>query len=486
LKIQKEYAITAKKGENLSDWYSQVLLKTDLIDYGPSKGFIVLKPYGYSIWEAIKQIIDTRLKDSGHQNAYLPTVIPEALLRKEEEHFSGFNSEVFWITKAGDNSLQEKLALRPTSEAIAYSLFSNWVGSYKDLPLKLNFWNSAMRAEIKSTKPFIRNSEFLWQEGHTVHTNNEEAEEEVRFILDLYEKILADYLGIPVLKGFKSRKEKFVGAVATTTLEGIMPDGKAIQLATSHNLGQNFSVPFDIKFLGSDNLEHFAWQTSWGVSWRLIGASIMIHGDDRGLVLPPKIAPIQVVLVPIYKKDETDQNVIPWSVELASELRREGIRVHLDIRDEFTAGWKYNDWEKKGVPLRISIGPREILKGELEVVRRDTLQKETILQNSLVGRVTELLDLVHNNLLNKADQALRRRITHASNYGQLKEMIQDQVGFVSAGWCGDEDCEISIKEETGADIRLIPFERNNKSDSPTRCVYCGKNTESIPVFARAY
>ena len=475
-----------KKGDNLSDWYSQVLLKTDLIDYGPSKGFIVLKPYGYSIWESVRQIIDIRLKESGHQNAYLPTVIPEGLLRKEEDHFSGFNSEVFWITKAGDNVLQEKLALRPTSEAIAYSLFSNWIGSYKDLPLKLNFWNSAMRAEIKSTKPFIRNSEFLWQEGHTVHTNNEEAEAEVRFILDLYEMILTDYLAIPVLKGFKTSKEKFVGAVATSTLEGMMPDGKALQLATSHNLGQNFSVPFEIKFLGSDNLEHFAWQTSWGISWRLIGASIMIHGDDHGLVLPPKIAPIQVVMVPIFKKDQANQNVVPRSMELASELVRAGIKVHVDTRDDFTAGWKYNDWEKKGVPLRINIGPKEILKGELEVVRRDTLQKETILQTSLVKRVKEILKLVHDNLLKNANEILRRGMAHASSFYQLKEMIQKQAGFVSGGWCGDEKCEISIKEETGADIRLLPFEWSKTLDSTMKCVYCGKNARSIPVFARAY
>jgi prolyl-tRNA synthetase len=486
LKIQKEYGITVKKVDNLSDWYSQVLLKTDLIDYGPSKGFIALKPYGYSIWETIKQIVDSRLRDSGHQNAYLPTVIPESLLKKEEVHFSGFNSEVFWITKAGDNPLQEKLALRPTSEAIAYYLFSKWVESYKDLPMKLNFWNSAMRAEIKSTKPFVRNSEFLWQEGHTVHANSREAEDEVRFILDLYERVLADYLAIPVLKGTKTRKEKFVGAVATTTLEGIMPDGKALQLATSHNLGQNFAIPFEIKFLGSDNQEHFAWQTSWGISWRLIGAFIMIHGDDRGLVLPPKIAPIQVVFVPIYKKDQSNQTVISKSNELASELTKAGIRVHVDTRDEFTARWKYNEWEKKGVPIRINMGPNEIAKGELEVVRRDTLEKQIVPEISLAKSVTELLDLVHTCLFKKASDALRSSVVNASTFYQLKEMIQKQVGFVYAGWCGDENCEISIKEETGADIRLIPFESTNKKDSAVQCIYCGKAAETIPIFARAY
>ena len=266
----------------------------------------------------------------------------------------------------------------------------------------------------------------------------------------------------------------------------MMPDGKALQLATSHNLGQNFSVPFEIKFLGSDNLEHFAWQTSWGISWRLIGASIMIHGDDHGLVLPPKIAPIQVFMVPIFKKDQANQNVVPRSMELASELVRAGIKVHVDTRDDFTVGWKYNDWEKKGVPLRINIGPKEILKGELEVVRRDTLQKETILQTSLVKRVKEILKLVHDNLLKNANEILRRSIAHASNFYQLEKMIQKQAGFVSGGWCGDEKCEISIKEETGADIRLLPFEWNKTLDSTMKCVYCGKNARSIPVFARAY
>jgi prolyl-tRNA synthetase len=308
----------------------------------------------------------------------------------------------------------------------------------------------------------------------------------VRFILDLYELILADYLAIPVLKGTKSRKEKFVGAVATTTLEGIMPDGKALQLATSHNLGQNFSVPFEIKYLGSDNLEHFAWQTSWGISWRVIGAFIMIHGDDRGLVLPPKIAPIQVVIVPIYGKHKSEESIILRARELATELMKVGIKVHLDTRDEFTAGWKYNDWEKKGVPLRITIGPKELLKGELEVVRRDTLQKETISQNDLARRATDLLETIHSYLFEEARAALRKRMVSANNYHQFKEMIGRQIGFVLAGWCGDENCENSIKEETGADIRVIPFENNNLTSPTMECVYCGKIAKTLPVFAKAY
>jgi prolyl-tRNA synthetase len=485
LKTDKEFGITSKKGENFSDWYSQVVLKTELIDYGPSKGFIVLRPYGYSIWESIKQIIDTYLKDSGHQDAFLPAIIPESLLRKEEEHFSGFSSEVFWITKAGEGQLAEKLALRPTSETIAYSLFADWIESYRELPLKLNFWNSAMRAEIKSTRPFIRNSEFLWQEGHTVHSNKEEAEKEVEFIINLYEKVLSEYMCIPVLKGYKSDKEKFVGAVSTKTLEAMMPDGKALQLATSHNLGQNFSIPFEIKFLGSDNVEHFAWQTSWGISWRLIGATIMIHGDDRGLILPPRIAPIQVVVVPIYRNDQAARGVLSASREIALELRNSGVKAHLDDRDEFTAGWKFNDWEKRGVPLRINIGLREISKGELEAVRRDTMEKQTIKRSDLVARVIELMNLIHYNLLKKAKDFLIGSISEANSLEVFKELIQKQGGFVSAPWCGDQKCEISIKEITGADIRLIAHVAKD-SLIPKNCIFCGNEGISIPIFARAY
>lgn len=486
MKRENEFGITAKKGENLSDWYIQVLLKTELVDYGPSKGFIVLKPYGYSIWDHIKEIIDSYLKESEHHNAFLPTVIPESLLRREEEHFSGFNSEVFWITRAGDNELAEKLALRPTSETIAYSMFSRWVESYKELPLKLNFWNSAMRAEIKATRPFIRNSEFLWQEGHTVHAVNAEAEDEVRFILDLYERILLDYLGIPVLKGYKTKKEKFVGAVSTTTLEGIMPDGKALQLATSHNLGQNFSIPFGIKFLGRDNLEHFAWQTSWGTSWRLIGATVMTHGDDRGLVLPPRIAPIQVVVIPIYRENLDGQTVIARSKELVVALRNGGIRAHVDIRDGFTAGWKFNYWERKGVPLRINIGPREVLSGEVEAVRRDTMERHKISWSDMLAQVAGVLDLIHQNILERAREHLQRSMKYANNFLQLKKLIQKQAGFVSAPWCGNEYCENSVKEETGADIRVIPFQKFYSLDASASCIVCGRNATSLPIFARAY
>jgi len=302
--LSKEYVgITASKKDDFSEWYTQVVLKAKLADYAPVKGLIVLRPDGYSIWESIKRSLDEKLEKIGVRNGFLPVLIPESLLAKEKEHFAGLNPEVFWVTHSGDNEIGDKLALRPTSETLAYSLYSKWINSWRDLPLKMNFWNTALRAEIKGTKPFLRTSEFLWQEGHTVHATQEEAEKEVMTILDIYKKTVEDDLAIPVLTGKKSEGEKFVGAVYTTTMESIMPDGKALQMGTSHFLGQNFSKPFEVKYSDRNNVENFAWQTSWGVSWRLIGAMIMTHGDDKGLVLPPKVAPIQVVIVPIYYND---------------------------------------------------------------------------------------------------------------------------------------------------------------------------------------
>src|SRR5437660_11922983 len=293
--MSKEIGITVKKNENFSEWYTQVVLKAQLADYAPVKGLIVLRPYGYSIWESLKSSLDQKLKATGHESAFLPVLIHESLLRKEASHFAGFTPEVFWVTHSGDTEIGDRLALRPTSETLAYSMYSKWIKSWRDLPLKINFWNSALRAEIKSTKPFIRTSEFLWQEGHTVHETEEEAEKEVMTILEIYRRLVEDQIAIPVLVGKKTEREKFKGAVYTTTVEAMMPDGKAIQMGTSHHLGQNFSKPFEIKFLGKDEKEHFAWTTSWGISWRLIGAMIMAHGDDKGLVLPPRVAPTQVV-----------------------------------------------------------------------------------------------------------------------------------------------------------------------------------------------
>jgi prolyl-tRNA synthetase len=421
----KEIGITTKKkNEDFSEWYTQVVSKTGIIDYSPVKGFIILKPYGYKIWEIIKEILDKKLKESGHENGFLPILIPESLLTKEKNHFKGFNPEVFWVSKAGNNELIDKLAVRPTSETLAYQIFSKWIRSYRDLPLKINFWNSALRAEIKATKPLIRNSEFLWQEGHTVHENSQKAEEEVFLILSLYQEFIENFLAIPTIKGLKSDKEKFVGALYTTTLESLMPDGKALQMATSHNLGQNFAKPFEIRFLDRDSKHYFGWQTSWGLSWRVIGALVMMHGDDKGLILPPKIAPIQVVIVPIFKNKDRDI-VIEESKKLLDELKQKELRVLLDDRDEYTAGWKFNDWEIKGVPLRINIGIRDIKNKKIELVRRDTGEKIVMDREICSDRIFSFLSLTQNFLYDNAKERQNNDTINTTNYDEMKT-IQTQ------------------------------------------------------------
>ena len=478
----KEIGITTKKEVDFSEWYTQVVTKAGLIDYSPVKGFIVLRPYGYRIWEIIKESLDKKLKESGHENGFLPILIPEHLLAKEKDHFNGFTPEVFWVTKAGDTELTDKLAVRPTSETLAYQIFSKWIMSYRDLPLKINFWNSALRAEIKSTKPFIRNSEFLWQEGHTVHENQKEAEEEVLLILNYYHYILETILAIPTLKGRKTDKEKFVGALYTNTLESLMPDGKALQMATSHNLGQNFSKPFEIRFLGRDSKQYFAWQTSWGMSWRVIGALIMIHGDNKGLILPPTIAPTQLVIVPIFKQKERDI-VIEESKKLLVELNDLGFRAIVDDREGYTAGWKFNDWEVKGVPLRINIGLRDINNKNVEIVRRDTGEKILIKRKDCSKSLHFYLQQIQTSLLEKAKKMHDTNIIKISNYAEMKKILNEKGGFIVANWCEKEECENSIKNETGADIRLIPFEEYT---SDNKCIYCNEHSKKTVIFAKAY
>lgn len=475
--------VTVKKSDDFSEWYTQVVLKAGLADYAPVKGFIVLRPYGYAIWESIRDLLDRRFKETGHQNGFLPVLIPESLLAREADHFAGFVPEVFWVTKAGNSDLGDRLALRPTSETLAYSIFAKWISSYRDLPLKINFWNTALRAEIKATKPFIRTSEFLWQEGHTVHATEEEAEQEVMAILDIYRELMEGHLAVPAVRGFKSDKEKFVGAKYTTTLEGMMPvEGKALQMGTSHHLAQNFSKPFEIKYLGKDTKEHFAWQTSWGVSWRLIGAIIMVHGDDKGLVLPPRVAPIQVVVVPIHK-DKDAQMVKEHARSIAGELKAAGLRAHVDDRDEYTSGWKFNEWELKGVPLRINVGPRDIAEGKVEFVRRDTREKKQAGREALVQAAKDILEQVQSGLYEKARQMLDGYTSAPADYRQFKEVIEGKGGFARAGWCGEPRCELAIKEETGADIRVIPFEQ---SAVPEKCIYCGRPAKKAAMFGRAY
>jgi prolyl-tRNA synthetase len=482
--LKKEIGITASRDSDFSEWYLQSVIKAGLADYAPAKGFIVLRPYGYEIWEIIKGILDEKLKNLGHQNGFLPTLIPESLLSKEQDHFAGFMPEVFWVTKAGDNDLAEKLAIRPTSETLAYSMFAKWISSHRDLPLKLNFWNSALRAEIKSTKPFIRNSEFLWQEGHTAHTTEEEADIEVRMILDVYKDLVENYLSIPTMSGYKSEKEKFVGAKYTTCLESLMIDGKSLQMATSHQLGQNFAKPFEIKYLGKDMIEHFVWQTSWGISWRLIGAIIMTHGDDKGVIIPPRIAPIQVVIVPIYK-DVNKELVVTAARRLKDILGLDGIRAHLDDRDEYTSGWKFNYWETKGVPLRINLGPRDVENNQLELVRRDTKQKVIVANADAIAEVKSLLAKIQINLFDQAVKRLDEKTNVTSDLNEAKILLETKTGFISTFWCGNRTCEEKIKDETSADIRLIPFEGQDKLDGKL-CISCGLSAKSHVILGRAY
>lgn len=480
--MSKEIGITVKKNEDFSEWYTQVVIKAQLTDYAPVKGLIVLRPYGYSIWEYIKSSVDQKLKATGHENGFLPVLIPESLLSKEATHFAGFTPEVFWVTHSGDTEIGDRLALRPTSETLAYSMYSKWIKSWRDLPLKINFWNSALRAEIKSTKPFLRTSEFLWQEGHTVHTTKEEAEEEVSVILDIYRRTVEDELAIPVILGKKSEKEKFVGAVYTTTMESIMPDGKALQMGTSHFLGQNFSKPFDVKFLDKQNIETFAWQTSWGVSWRLIGALIMVHGDDKGLVLPPRVAPIQVVIVPIYSSQSDKDIVLKKANELNETLTKKGLRIHVDSRDEFTPGYKFNDWEMKGVPLRVEIGPRDLSKNKMVLVQRDSLKKSDLSFDNAEDGIVKMLDEIQRDLFEKAKKFLSDNIQNITDLEQFKKEIENGM-FLYSPWCGDQKCEEVIKESTGADIRVIPFD-GKRSNAP--CIVCKNPSKIDAMFAKGY
>ena len=480
--MSKEIGVTVKKADDLSEWYTQIVTKAELADYAPIKGFMVLRPYGYALWERIREYLDRKLKETGHSNAYFPLLIPESYLKKEATHFKGFTPQVFWVTQTGDDTLPERLAVRPTSETIINDAYSRWVRSWRDLPLLINLWNSVLRAEITMTRPFLRTSEFLWQEGHTVHASKEDADKEVMMILEFYRQLIEECMAVPVLLGYKSDQEKFVGALYTTTLEAMMPDGKAIQMGTSHNLGQNFAKAFEIKYLGKDEQTHYAWTTSWGVSWRLISAMIMLHGDDKGLVVPPRIAPVQVVIIPIYYKEATEA-VTEKVRSVAERLTKAGLTVHQDIREQYTPGWKFHEWELKGVPLRIEIGPKDLEKGQVTLVRRDNSQKLTAKDDEILAEVQRCLDEEQKVLYDRAKAALEASVSHADNYDQFKRTLSTRGGFVRARWCGDTACEAAIKNETGATIRTIPI---TEEKTFSGCIYCGKPAERVAYFAKSY
>lgn len=478
-----DMGVTVKKNENFSEWYTEVVLKSGLADYAPIKGCMIFRELSYAIWEKIQEIFNKKIKATGHKNVYFPMFIPESFLKKEAEHFAGFVPEVAWVTQGGDSPLEEKLAVRPTSETIIYATYAKWIRSWRDLPIKLNQWCNVVRWETKATKPFLRTREFLWQEGHTAHATKEDSDKEVMAILNDYRDLMENYLAIPVLVGVKTDSEKFAGALYTTTLEAIMPDGKALQMGTSHNLGQNFAKVFDIKFIGEDEKEHHVWQTSWGISTRLIGALVMVHGDDKGLVIPPKVAPIQVVIVPIPYKGADSAAILAKTKEVLKKLEDNGIAAILDDREEYTPGWKFNEWELKGIPIRIEIGPRDLKQGQVTLARRDTHQKTTVKMDDVVHEVEQLLEEIQNNLYAKAKAALAEKITTVRSYDEFKRTLEEKGGFIKAAWCGSATCEAKIKEETGATVRLRPFE---KEQPITDCIYCGTKAVEMVYFAKSY
>ena len=473
-------AITSME-EDFAQWYTDVVKKAELVDYTSVKGCMVFKPAGYAIWELIQKQLDERFKATGVENVYLPMFIPESLLQKEKDHVEGFAPEVAWVTHGGLNPLQEKLCVRPTSETIIWNTYKNWINSYRDLPILCNQWANVMRWEMR-TRMFLRTAEFLWQEGHTAHATREEAEEEVVKMINVYGDFAENYMAMPVVKGVKSANERFAGALDTYTIEALMQDGKALQSGTSHFLGQNFAKAFDVKFINRNNELEYVWATSWGVSTRLMGALIMTHSDDNGLVLPPKLAPIQVVIVPIYKNDEQLSLISEKVNPIVDELRRRGISVKYDDADNKRPGFKFADYELKGVPVRLAIGARDLENGTVEVMRRDTLEKETISIESIEDKIEKLLEDIQANIFKKAYDYRAEHTTTVDTYEEFKEKIEEG-GFILAHWDGTVETEEKIKEETKATIRCIPLEGDT---TPGVCMVTGKPSARRVIFARAY
>ncbi len=464
--------------EDFTQWYTDVVLKAELADYAETKGCITIRPYGYAIWENIQNYADKKFKEVGIENFYMPLLIPESLLNKEKAHVEGFAPEVAWVTVGGNEELEEKLCVRPTSETIIATMYSKWIHSWRDLPILGNQWCNVLRWE-KETRPFLRSREFLWQEGHTVHETAKEAEERTLMMLDIYADVIENLLAIPVLKGKKTEKEKFAGAVDTYTVECLMHDGRALQSGTSHYLGQNFAKSFDIKFQNRNSQEDFGYTTSWGISTRLIGGIIMAHGDNRGLKLPPKVAPIQVVLVPIAQHKS---GVLDFANTLKCNLSKH-FRTKLDDRDQYSPGFKFNDWEMRGVPLRIEFGPRDIEKNECILVRRDTLEKETVSLPNLENRIQELLEAIQKNMFEECLKRRETKTTVAYNLEEILQNLETNQGYVKTMWCGDIACEDKIKEVTGAHSRCIPFEQEHLADV---CPICGKKANTMVVWGRQY
>ena len=463
--------------ENFAQWYTDIVKKAELVDYSSVKGCMIIRPYGYALWENIQKYLDAKFKETGHENVYMPMFVPESLLQKEKDHVEGFAPEVAWVTKGGDNELTERLAVRPTSETLFCDHYSKIIESHKDLPKLYNQWCSVVRWE-KTTRPFLRTTEFLWQEGHTAHATAEEAQAETMKMLNIYAEMMENYLAIPVVKGQKTEKEKFAGAEATYTIESLMHDGKALQSGTSHNFGDGFAKSFGIQYSDKNSQKQYVHQTSWGVTTRLIGAIIMVHGDDSGLVLPPRVAPTQVIIVPIAQHKE---GVLEKAEELRERISKVA-RVKADTSDKMP-GWKFNEWEMKGVPVRVEIGPKDIENNVAVLVRRDTREKEVVSLDNLETRIFELLDEIHDNLYAKALQNREEKTFVAKTMEELKEIADTKPGFIKAMWCGDLACEEAIKEKAGLTSRCMPFEQEEITDT---CVCCGKKAKSMVYWGKAY
>ncbi|NVN94826.1 MAG: proline--tRNA ligase [Bacteroidetes bacterium] len=484
-----------KRADNYSQWYNELVIKADLAENSAVRGCMVIKPYGYAIWEKMQAALDKMFKETGHQNAYFPLFIPKSFFTKEASHVEGFAKECAVVThyrlKTDENGkivvdetakLEEELIVRPTSETIIWDTYRNWIQSYRDLPILVNQWANVVRWEMR-TRLFLRTAEFLWQEGHTAHATQDEALEETRKMLDVYATFAENFMAVPVLKGVKTANERFAGAIETFCIEALMQDGKALQAGTSHFLGQNFAKAFDVKFLTKENKQEYVWATSWGVSTRLMGALVMAHSDDNGLVLPPKLAPIQVVIVPIYKNDEQLAQISLKAEEIKKAIEAKGISVKYDNRDTYKPGWKFAEYEFKGVPLRLALGPRDLEEGTIEVARRDTMEKAIYQQIDIENKVEHLLESIQNNLYQKALNFRDMSTYKVDNWDEFKDAIENKGGFVLAHWDGTTETELKIKEETKATIRTIPL--NNPKENG-KCIFSGKPSTQRVVFAKSY
>ena len=492
--MSQELGITVDKHQDTSEWYTQVVKKAGLADYAPVKGCMIIKPYGMKLWESIKENFNKKITDTGVENAYFPLFIPESYLEKEEDIVEGFDPEVAWVTHGGDEELEERLAVRPTSESIIAPYMSDEVRSHRDLPLRLNQWANVVRWEATDTRPFLRTREFLWQEGHTAHATEESADEETMLRLEQYQEVIEDHLAIPSILGYKPEHDKFPGAKYTTTIETLMPDGKSIQSGTSHQLGQHFAEAFDITFEDENSDEQTAWTTSWGLSTRTIGALIMAHGDDDGLRLPPSVAPIQVVVVPIFQEDNQEE-VMEYADEVSDELEEQGIRVEFDYRDHRTPGYKFNEWELKGVPLRVEVGPNEIEDDAVTTVRRDTGDKEMGLdREEFIDSAEATLEDIQDSMYSELEEYLHENIREADSKNEILATIGKSRGYVKTRWCGDEVCEEEVKDEVSAEIVVLPFREDSKpatiQDSEEEiegnCAVCGEEAERWVYFAKNY